>query len=192
MTGRHTYQHPLACGFTLFEFMITVALAAVLTITGIPALSAFVQNQRISAEINLIIAHLHLARTVAISKSASVVMCKSDSQADCVVQAPLGSDWSGGWILFIDTNDNGARDAAEPLLRIRPALNGNLRIWFNQTGRIRYRPTGQARSGRFTVCDRRGPQFARSVILYWTGRPRTVRESGGRFARACASLLPAT
>lgn len=193
MTERSYYPEcPLARGLSLFEFMITLALAALLIGAGAPALSTYLQDQRMTAEINRIVAHLHLARTVAISRRASVIMCASETQRDCVDQAPRGADWGRGWILFVDTNNNGERDAAEPLLRTRPAVNRNLAVRFNQAGAVQYRSTGEARSGRFTLCDRRGAQFARSVILYWTGRPRTIRESGGRFAHACARPPPAT
>ncbi len=192
MERRCQIHCPPRRGFSVLESMISLALAALLIAAGTPALRAFLQEQRITAEINHIVSHLHLARTVAISRRASVVMCRSATQRHCIADTPRGADWSGGWIVFIDTDDNGIRGAAEPLLRVRPKLSGGLTVRFNQAGAVRYRSTGEARSGRFTVCDARGPHAARSVVLYWTGRPRTIRESGGRFARACAHPPPAT
>ncbi len=181
-----------ARGVTLLELIVTLTVVALLAAFGIPALYDYVQNLRLTAEINRLVAHLHLARTVAISRNTNVVMCKSDDQRACADPAPRGADWSRGWILFVDDNDNGVHDSAELVLHRQEALNEGLTVRFNQPGRVRYQPTGIARSGRFTICDLRGAQFARSVILYWTGRPRTIRETGGPFAQVCAGSGPAT
>ncbi len=59
------------------------------------------------------------ARAEAIKEGVSVTVCASTDQANC----SQSSDWSQGWIAFVDPNNNGARDADEALLHQQKALH---------------------------------------------------------------------
>lgn len=171
-----TTPHRFPRGYSLIELVVSIVIGTLLAVTGIPWFYTFVQNQRITTEVNRIIGHLHLARTAAITTGTSVVVCKSETGTDCVAQVPRGADWNSGWIVFIDKNDNGIREPEERLLQARSTIGRQITMTFNQPGRIRYSPMGHARTGTLTVCDHRGARFAKAITLYWTGRARLTAE----------------
>jgi len=144
------------------------------------SLGTLVQDNRLVIQINELVTHLSLARSEAIKRRVTVTLCKSNTGVSCNRDA----DWQSGWIIFTDPNTNRVVDADEDILLVQSALDGNPSMRFGETGRynyVTYYPTGYAwPNATFTLCDGRGSDRARAVILYWTGRPRTsLRNSSG-------------
>jgi len=108
-------------GFTLVEMVVTVAIMALLLALGVPSFQALMRNNRVAAHANEFLGALNLARGEAIKRGSGVrvVLCPGTS-AGC-----SGTAWGSGWIVFVDTNNNGSRDAGEPVLRVYSALSGN-------------------------------------------------------------------
>jgi type IV fimbrial biogenesis protein FimT len=161
-------------GFTLIELMIAVALVAILLATAVPALDDFTNDARQTGAINDFISSIHIARNTAITTNSRVTMCASASGANCEA-----ASWDSGWIVFGDLNSNGSLDATETIVSASAAANG-LNI---QSGEfpavLMYRPNGRAmtnaltgNSGEFTVCDFRGAEHAKVILVELSGRPR--------------------
>ena len=139
-------------GFTLIELLITVAIAAILMGLAAPSFKRTIQSTTISSGVNTFLADLRFARSEAIRLGGNVVMCRSDDpEATTPVcgagSGPDGNGWVSGWIIFHDLNNNGARTATEPLLRIQPAnksidsivesgASSSTKIRFTATGRL--------------------------------------------------------
>jgi len=112
-------------GFTLVELMITIAVAAILLMIGIPSFQNAINTSRLNGAANELLSDLMFARTSAISQGQRVSVCTSNNQATCTF-----STWGGGWIVFDDLNRNGQVDApAETVIRAHQALHAN----FNAT-----------------------------------------------------------
>lgn len=125
-------------GFTLLELMTAITLLGILMAFAVPSFRTYTVNSRISAAANDLVTALNLGRSEALRRSGPVVICSSSNQADC-----SGSDdWTAGWIVFADTNGNGAVDADE-LLQVYPALTGSLDVPANQD-RVTYNAMGMA------------------------------------------------
>ncbi len=161
-------------GFSLIELMTILGVAAVLfTIAG-PALQQFTNNSRRTGAINNFVSSMHIARNTAITTNARVTMCASEALATCELVA-----WNQGWIVFSDLNSNQVVDAGETIVGSSAGYNG-LAIQSGQFPTfVMYRPTGRAmtvsvtgNSGEFTVCDSRGAEHAKAVIMDLSGRPR--------------------
>lgn len=124
-------------GFTLIELVITVALAAILLTIGVPSFQQMIRNNRAATHANEFMSALNLARSEAVKRSVRVSLCPSTNQVACTG----GTDWSDGWIVFVDT---AATDADAPVvgevLRVGEALSGN--PTFTGPTNIRYRPAG--------------------------------------------------
>lgn len=93
-------------GFTLIEAMIGMAVTATLAVTAVPYLTSLADRLAVTETANELQMSLELGRSEAMVGGARVVL------------APRGADWSSGWLLYRDDNDNGAPDPTEPVLRV--------------------------------------------------------------------------
>jgi type IV fimbrial biogenesis protein FimT len=80
-------------GFTLVELMVTLAVAAVLLLLAAPAFTSFLRSSELGAAANGLLAALNAARGEAMKTSRRAVAVPAD-----------GSQWSSGWIVFVDIN----------------------------------------------------------------------------------------
>lgn len=87
--------------------MVTVAVIAVLIGIGFPSFSAAMRSSRVATRSNEMIATISLARTEAVKSNIAAGICSSANGTSC------GGTWNAGWIVFADTNNNGAPDAGE-------------------------------------------------------------------------------
>ena len=72
------FEPPREEGFTLFELMVTVAVAAILLVVGVPAFTSFVQNNRAAAHANELVTAFAFARNEAIRRGALFVATNRD------------------------------------------------------------------------------------------------------------------
>ena len=168
-------------GFTLIELLVTIAIAAILLTVGVPSMVATVQNNRMTTAINDFVSDLNLARSEAIKRGSRVSLCKSADSQRCTDEG----DWSQGWLVFADPNDNASYDASnegETLLRVHQGLAGDDTTLTGNTplrNAISYLATGFTNlNGTLVLCDGRGfNDYAKAIVIYRTGRPTTVPAS---------------
>lgn len=161
-------------GFTLAELMISLAVAALLLSTAVPALQSFTNNARRTSAVNDFVSSMHLARNTAITTNSRVTICASSNASNCEEVT-----WDKGWVVFSDANSNQNVDAGETIIGSSGALE-RVTIQSGQYASfIMYRPNGRAMnatingsSGELTVCDSRGSGHAKVVIVELSGRPR--------------------
>lgn len=165
-----------AKGFSLVELMVALAVLAVLATTAIPAFDTLMRNTRVSVAAGELISALFLARSEAIKRGRRSTLCTSADGEFCA----QGIDWTDGWLLFVDANGNGQRDAGEVRIRVSGAREAPVTIRGNVPVRsyVSYLPTGVTRTlhgalqmGTLTVCDRNA---VRQIVISATGRPRLV------------------
>ncbi|MEI7465400.1 MAG: GspH/FimT family pseudopilin [Burkholderiales bacterium] len=83
------------CGFTLIELMVTMALVAVMLILAAPNFIAFQRNSELTTTANNFLATLSAARAEAMKR-----------QLRTFVIPAVGTDWSTGWVAFVDVDSN--------------------------------------------------------------------------------------
>jgi prepilin-type N-terminal cleavage/methylation domain-containing protein len=180
-------------GFTLYELMITLLIVGVVMTFGIPNLTTFTQNSRITTTSNDLHAAFQVARSEAARAKANVTICASDNSmapaADCQ------GDWEDGFIIFVDRNGDLARSGAnETVLRSHPAIaDGVNLVVANNAGYFSYAPTGLGRGNvggvaavsQILICDDRGlveisKDFSAGRLLVATplGRAHVLRDYG--------------
>ena len=174
-------------GVSLIEIIVTLATAAVLLGAGIPMLRDLVTGSRVTSGANLLVADLAFARTESLKRATAVVVCESHDGVSCTER----SNWSNGWLVYADENDDRNFNAGDTLLRVRTLEPASLFVTFSGSGYLGYRylayqSDGSAKSGSFFVCEREHGTEARAVIVLYTGRTRVSHEKSGGGQIACA------
>ena len=113
-----------AAGFTLIEVMVVVAIIAVLATLAVPSFARLISSTAVSGNVNNFMSDARFARSEAIKRGRSVTMCRSDAPeaATPACSKAAGTDWSNGWLIFVDTNSDGVVDTGEQLLRLQPQV----------------------------------------------------------------------
>ncbi len=173
-------------GVTLIELIFTIAVLATLVSISLPALGSLVQGAQARGARGSLMTSLALARASAIASNAQVAICPSANQNDCAGDIW----WQHGWIVFVDTNRNGIRDADEPVLEVAGPQAG---IAIATTaGRVYASFRGDGGSPgtnlTFTLCDRRGAAKAATLVINNGGRVRTGVPTAAQSASTCAAL----
>jgi type IV fimbrial biogenesis protein FimT len=174
-------------GLSLIELMMTLAVLATLIAAAAPAFGNLIQSTEAQTSRSALTTALNTARIFAASKNVHVVVCPSSDRQYC----GHTTEWQHGWLVFIDADDDGARDADEELLTVAEAQPDGVAI-LSTTGRthIDYRPDGSATGSNvtFTVCDRRGSDEASALVINNAGRVRSGKATEAA-AAACEAIL---
>ena len=161
-------------GFTLIELVTTLSVMAICAGVALPSLGHLIEHQRASAATGSLLSHMGLARMAAISRNQRAVLCPSTDGATC----EASTDWSRGWMLFLDEDGNRKPDASDEILRVDlEPTSRHLRV-VSTTGRqqLRYLPDGRSAGTNLTIsiCGKEGEVLGR-VIVNNVGRPRSER-----------------
>ena len=102
-------------GVTLVELLVTLVVAAIVTMIAVPAFRDLVHRNRLATTVNGFTTDLVMAKSEAVRRARDVRV--SSLSGD--------KDWSGGWRVWVDRNGNGAFDAGtDTELKVHPALEG--------------------------------------------------------------------
>lgn len=163
---------PHSRGLSLIELMVTMTVILILALAGGPPMADLLRNNRLTAQSNALNAALTRARGEAVARRGWVTLCSSTDAANC--RTTSQGQWESGWIVFADTNGNGARVTAELLLAAQGVLPTGMTLrttGFANAGFVRFEARGQPDSaGTFILCDARGAIRARTVALNAVGK----------------------
>lgn len=171
----------------MLELMMTVFVAAIIIGIGIPNLIQFVQNNRMTAAANDLLASMHIARAEAVKRQSIMTVCASNNPTAANPTCGVGN--FNGWIVFNDINGNIVVDApGEVVIQAHDALAAQLNISAN-ANYTSYATSGFMRAGPIgppatlvLLCDARGNapasgarSTARVVRIDPTGRSQVLR-----------------
>jgi type IV fimbrial biogenesis protein FimT len=100
-------------GLTLIEVMVALVISAVLLAIAAPDFREAIWRARLSTVSMDIVSAIQLARAEAVRQNARAVLCASTDNSSCTAAS---ATWAG-WIVFVDSNNDGTRDAAEPVIK---------------------------------------------------------------------------
>lgn len=163
-------------GFTLIEIMISVILMAILVSVSAP-LGTLIDQFKLGYASQKAAGSIALARSEAIKRGQTVSICRSTTGLACDTSDP---DWSAGWTVFINPNDNNSIDSGEEVIRIYSRLSDSLRMTWNSGNRLSFTQRGTpTASGTFTICsDGRTATDMRLVTVTNTGQTRRSSTTG--------------
>lgn len=159
-------------GYTLVEMMVTLVVLALLVTTGLPAMNRFLAGIELRAAHERLFRHLSAARLTAVTEGRRTALCPSSDGQSC----SGGSDWTAGWITFVDADGNRSREPAERIIAVG-RLPADVRLQTSRARRaIRFLPSGASPGSNLTfrLCHRRALP-GRAIILSNQGRARSSR-----------------
>src|SRR5882757_9820117 len=106
-----------AAGYTLIELLMTMSVAAIVAMIGVPSFRYVTNSNRIAGEINGLVGDLQLARAEAIKEGRNVTVCISTTGTGC--STATNAFWQSGWMVFSDPTNVGTYDSGETILRVQ-------------------------------------------------------------------------
>lgn len=99
------------CGFTLIECLVTVGIVGVLSGLAAPSFSEYRRNAELTSAANDMAAAINAAKAQGMNSGLNAIVAPVD-----------GSNWSSGWVVFVDKNYNGVMDAGveKPVYKREP------------------------------------------------------------------------
>lgn len=170
-------------GYSLFELLVTLAVAALVLGLGLPSFAHLAADKRLRAETDALFHAVHLARKRSVARHRVVTICPSVDGAFCDTE----NRWSNGWIVFENAgvSSTGHRSAEEKLLDFHP-IESNVDIRSNRRS-FAFRATHlRATNGTIVVCDPQGRAASRALVVSYTGRPRVARSDRRGRPYTCA------
>jgi len=164
-------------GVSVIELLTALCIAAVLLSSAIPAFKGALDRLRLSTTVNDLALAVSLARAEATARHTRAAIVPR-----------VANDWSSGWQVFIDANDNGQLDADESVVRTFDALPARMTVVaafgtfdghvlsFDHAGLLRRPGSNGMVLGRLTVTAEGGVR----TLCFSAASVRTVR------AAACA------
>lgn len=112
-------------GMTLLELLVTLSVSAILITVAAPSFQDMVRRTRVASETNEVLVALTLARSEALKRGARVSVCASADPEAATPSCSDSTDWSSGWIVFVDTATDESLMAIDEVLRVWPGLQGS-------------------------------------------------------------------
>jgi type IV fimbrial biogenesis protein FimT len=170
-------------GFTIIEMMITLVVVSVLLSAAVPSLGAMIKNNRLASKMNSILTDIHFARSEAVKRSTTIIMCRS-SNPNATIPSCGGTQqvWTGGYIIFADdgSKTNTTYDAGtDILLRRGQAAPREVVMHTNTTwdSNLKFSHSGitdeNGSTAVMSICDDRGIEYGRRIQVMPSGTPVT-------------------
>ena len=175
-------------GMTLIELIVVLTIAGVLAALAAPGIQKFVASNRLTAQVNDLLADISFARIDAIKRNTNAGFCASTSGTSCTASG----NWANGWLVYYvcPTGDpSGCTTGSNVVVKVHDALSGSNTLSTVQTNvstsssssidTMTFSKSGafpsQAFTYTFTLCD---PRRNQSRILGITVVGQTSVSSG--------------
>ena len=174
-------------GFSFIEISITLSILSISLMTTLPHSSEIIASTRLKTTSYSLQRSLNLARQNALTTTLNTYICplKTSHDSECSNDTDFNADWSHGWIVYSDLNDNNQLDDSDKIIQ-KNTLNKKVNIVFNQRGRLRFFHDGSARSAGFYLCSS-STSKTRHMKLLHTGRSRVTEIDTEKQQSICLS-----
>jgi type IV fimbrial biogenesis protein FimT len=174
--------------FTLIELLITLSLALILSGLALPSFKDILEDTKLTTQIDDLAKTLRYSRATAINENNKVTICPTDDTHTCI------SDWSLGYMSFVDINGNRRLDANETILTIYQNKKDKADLSWRAFGfrkSIQWLETGitNHQNGTFYFCHEDASK-SRALIITKAGRIRYSKDTNGDDLHENASGKP--
>jgi type IV fimbrial biogenesis protein FimT len=169
-------------GFTFIELILTLLIAAILLVIGVPMMTETIDRNRLTSRVNDLLAGMQLTRSEAIKRNGPVIACGSADSVNC-----SAGNWATNWVVFVDVDGDGkVTDDTELLYNSNWETEGfTVKPTAGFTTAVIYRSDGSAAGtpGDFAICQ--GLKRGTKVVISFTGRPRAEKIDSADLASDC-------
>lgn len=152
-------------GHTLVELLTTLGLIALLASIATPSFAGWLLDLRRDATVAAALHAVNVARQLAAQRGEPINLCGAGEDLRCNGL----TEWSAGLLV--------APESAQPPRHVPVPGAASLR---SNRNAIRFEAgTGHASPATLSICDRRGPDRARTVVVSRSGRPRATDPGTG-------------
>ena len=164
---------PAPRGVTLVELVVAMSLLAVLLGLALPGMQSLRANAALTSAANQMLLALHLARSAALTRGSSAVLCQSDDGETCRVV----EGHSDGYIVFVNGEPGRAtaRDPGEEILR-RYRLPARVAVSGSRAYALYHAWPRAGSTVTWSFCEASATAPLRRVVVSQTGRPRVERD----------------
>lgn len=164
--------------FTLIELLITISIIAITFNLAIPSFGQAMDRSKVSANAQRLTQTLQSARLKAISSNNKVTLCPIDNALVC------GSDWSTGYMSFVDNNGDRQYDNDDELLYQYYSEDEKFSLSWRAFGfkkSLQWTGTGitNHQNGSFELCYDNKADMSRALFLTKAGRIRHSKDTDG-------------
>jgi len=162
--------HKNVRGLTILELMASIAIIAITCALSIPSLAGMFSSREVKNISFDLVKSINISKQEAITQSEDIFLCPSSDGASCEL-----SDWSTGWIAFVDSNNSNSYDANEKIIISNVFDKSNLSINTSPTisNGIAFSPDGTLNffsAQMIVICDDQGfTRNSRALVLTYVG-----------------------
>ena len=158
-------------GMSLIELMITLLITAILASFALPGFRNFLDNVNVTSAASQFRSAISLARAEAMRRGVRVDLIPAKSR-----------DWSQGWMVVLDANNNQQADAGEVILHFGAKMPDKLLIVAGLRDAkpyLSFDPSGRPRSIASSAVPQIGSfllsvgSMKRKIIIGFLGRVRS-------------------
>ena len=179
-----------AAGFSLIELLTVITILGILLGLGTSSYKYVTNSNRVSSEINGLLADLQFARSEAVKEGQPVSVCVSTNGTACNVTAGAGASWQTGWIVFSDVNGDGVlTGGTDQPIRVQKAFSSSdtlvpsdtniVYVTFNREGFATSIPSADTANGVTFKLNAQpaSAQWERCLNINWVGVMATQRNA---------------
>ena len=169
-----------AKGFTLMELLVTLAVASILVSVGVPSFRGAIMDNRLVRDSNQFVASINLARSTAVKYQRNATVCASANYDAAVPTCSVNTDWSSGWIVWVDKNRDAAT-AANEILHVQAPINDANTFSAIAATQFSFdaRGFGVTPGDDLMLCDNRSGETGRRIRVNNVGRTSVSRQGCG-------------
>jgi prepilin-type N-terminal cleavage/methylation domain-containing protein len=161
-------------GFTLLEYLVGIAILAILLLLATPYFSATLMNARAAIAKAQILFEISVTREAALLQHTRMVICPSRTGTSC------GGAWEDGQIIFSDKAKTGQPASAENIMFAFGGFKqASLQFKaFPQSENLVFNFFGatESQNGTFSYRTRDSGALLWQIVLNQAGRARVVQE----------------
>ena len=163
--------------FTLLELLIVMAIASILLSVGVPSFRGVIMDNRLSDQSNAFVSSINAARSSAVRYQRNATMCPIADYEAAVPTCAAGTDWSNGWVVWVDRNRDSLTTANE-IVSVHEPMHDTLSFQSDVASEFTYDARGFSVNGgnELVLCDSRTGEEGRLIRVNGVGRTDVARQ----------------